>query len=1171
MSQTRSDSGFEKFKTRRWSTGAGKKGHSEESEESDFTTPTNRLNLEQNPLDHASPSLHRLSRAFSVPLPSQIGHLKNPKRSPLPSSPGFTTPSTQAGPDMVHFHELSLELADSVQMVIQTLLRLSPPQIFDPAKEQFSACALPFPTPSVSALFTIMKSLNFMSTNMAAFSTPLSSLSSDTPHSTDSGHTFNPTISNAPSQAPQTQVHDFDIGETLQSVGDALSGIAADVAVDLVLFHGDVGMKHISVRGDEIGLSYTLSHIVRQILATAHFGDSVQVGLYLVAPVAVSPEAGDSSVFEVPLDATEPADATSQPDPNTPLRCTFQITHAFVQHGVGESRSPETSTRTKPSVDSPILHRLLHHTKASFTHELADTAFTCKLSITLERGSPAVVNPALVLSEIDPILQAFPDFKLSGEPTLEELSQFVGTLKGKKVSLYAHANGIFAQHLTSYLASWGLDVSYVSSDSDAEGSPVREAPTPPSVEYPPTLGEAFSGGPILQTLPEQDSPQSAPLAAKAQSRSPSFILIDDDISVLRERLQKLRAELSQPFQLSRKRPNLAANHRPRSSPQVTRAIGHCTPTTSARSATVILHFTSLANFKLVKAILQSVLGPSSGAPSRLPEVIVIPKPAGPRRVLTSLHTAATKPIVDPFFSPIATSPISPGLNPAVSYFPQNASPKSPMTRPSSSPRGLSHQSLRSPRSAFELSDTFGLPPSPLGLSEGMDYFSEAAEKLGSSPSSGLVIQSPNGQPAGIFFHPPRSRNSRPSSQSVSVEHGPVYSRGSRRHSDTAERTRQAGGVTFLNLPGPMPQRRPTPPHPLDAIRSGASTPLNTGPDEGANDTGTATGVRQATKRATAAEALIKTTSPPPPSRTSPTSATVPRRSSGPRRSQFENTSSSSSPMRRAKVSEPNIVPPISVLIVEDNPINQTLLSTFMRKKKIKYDVAKNGEEAVEKWSSGRFHLILMDIQMPVMDGISATKEIRRLEKLNNSQGYPGTPQTEGQRTPSDVSNDSRMSSTPFRSSVIIVALTASSLQSDRVAALAAGCNDFLTKPVSLDWLNSKIIEWGSIKALQMFADNRPDFMKSVSAGQTAQAQNIARRLHMPEGRVSPSPSRPLSQPVVPGTFSPTGQMSSPSSTDEQTPVGRSLIHKSLGPIQESSNGTSEWNTSEYFTLFTFQQ
>lgn len=196
--------------------------------------------------------------------------------------------------------------------------------------------------------------------------------------------------------------------------------------------------------------------------------------------------------------------------------------------------------------------------------------------------------------------------------------------------------------------------------------------------------------------------------------------------------------------------------------------------------------------------------------------------------------------------------------------------------------------------------------------------------------------------------------------------------------------------------------------------------------------------------------------------------------------------------------------------------------------------------------------------MPVMDGISATKEIRRLEKLNSSQGYPGTPQTEGQRTPSDSSNDSRMSSSPFRSSVIIVALTASSLQSDRVAALAAGCNDFLTKPVSLEWLNSKIIEWGSIKALQMFADCRPEFVRTVSAGQTVQAQNIARRLHMPEGRVSPSPGRPVSQPVVSGAVS-TGA----GSPDDAPPMGSStpsLGYKSFGGlVQEQSHGTPELN------------
>ena len=205
-------------------------------------------------------------------------------------------------------------------------------------------------------------------------------------------------------------------------------------------------------------------------------------------------------------------------------------------------------------------------------------------------------------------------------------------------------------------------------------------------------------------------------------------------------------------------------------------------------------------------------------------------------------------------------------------------------------------------------------------------------------------------------------------------------------------------------------------------------------------------------------------------------------------------------------------------MVPDNPINQTILSTFMRKKKIKYDVAKNGEEAVQKWRSGGFHLILvslsqesnftiltgpqMDIQMPVMDGIQATKEIRQLEAVTCT---PSTPQSDGSaRTPSDVaSSESRTSTSPYRSSVIIVALTASSLQSDRVAALAAGCNDFLTKPVSLQWLNNKIIEWGSIKALQMWADLRPEAAKSISMEQSTQAQAVARRLHVPEGRATP--------------------------------------------------------------------
>jgi CheY-like chemotaxis protein len=62
----------------------------------------------------------------------------------------------------------------------------------------------------------------------------------------------------------------------------------------------------------------------------------------------------------------------------------------------------------------------------------------------------------------------------------------------------------------------------------------------------------------------------------------------------------------------------------------------------------------------------------------------------------------------------------------------------------------------------------------------------------------------------------------------------------------------------------------------------------------------------------------------------------------------------------------------------DNPINQTILTTFMRKKKIKYDVAKNGEEAVQKWRSGTFHLILVsDTPVKLVSSEALTSRICR--------------------------------------------------------------------------------------------------------------------------------------------------------------------------------------------------
>lgn len=163
-----------------------------------------------------------------------------------------------------------------------------------------------------------------------------------------------------------------------------------------------------------------------------------------------------------------------------------------------------------------------------------------------------------------------------------------------------------------------------------------------------------------------------------------------------------------------------------------------------------------------------------------------------------------------------------------------------------------------------------------------------------------------------------------------------------------------------------------------------------------------------------------------------------------------------------------VLPSISVLVVEDNSINQAILGAFLRKHKIHYQMAKNGQEAVDKWRKGGFHLVLMDIQLPVKSGIEATKEIRHLEKINRIGVFAQheLTNTNYNSTNFEITDEEKLDLNVFRSPVIIVALTASSNSSvDKKTALTAGCNDFLTKPVNLVWLQNKITEWGCMQAL----------------------------------------------------------------------------------------------------------
>jgi CheY-like chemotaxis protein len=103
-----------------------------------------------------------------------------------------------------------------------------------------------------------------------------------------------------------------------------------------------------------------------------------------------------------------------------------------------------------------------------------------------------------------------------------------------------------------------------------------------------------------------------------------------------------------------------------------------------------------------------------------------------------------------------------------------------------------------------------------------------------------------------------------------------------------------------------------------------------------------------------------------------------------------------------------------LLVAEDNDSNYILM-TYILKKAYQYERAKNGLEAVEMVEKGEYDLVLMDIKMPVMGGLEATKKIKEI-----------------------------------RPELPIIAVTANAFDSDRQAAFDAGCDDFLSKPISSD-------------------------------------------------------------------------------------------------------------------------
>jgi CheY-like chemotaxis protein len=106
--------------------------------------------------------------------------------------------------------------------------------------------------------------------------------------------------------------------------------------------------------------------------------------------------------------------------------------------------------------------------------------------------------------------------------------------------------------------------------------------------------------------------------------------------------------------------------------------------------------------------------------------------------------------------------------------------------------------------------------------------------------------------------------------------------------------------------------------------------------------------------------------------------------------------------------------PLRILLAEDNQVNQKLASRILEQMGYRTDIASNGLEAVESIERQIYDVILMDVQMPEMDGLDATRNIRKLNDVTQPH---------------------------------IIAMTANAMEGDREMCIAAGMNDYISKPI----------------------------------------------------------------------------------------------------------------------------
>ena len=504
-------------------------------------------------------------------------------------------------------------------------------------------------------------------------------------------------------QSINQTLRDFDLGEMIQGVADLHSGQAARQGVDLVLSNIESSIKLVSGYGDAEGLEFLVGHvsmpfmfvlihpqIVRQILQAASAGDTLDIGLSVES-------SSNTQSFSCTISFTHISPRLPESPAATPKAERNPFTNLAESNSNGRARLETDLCRHLLQQQCAMLD-----VKSSDAEESTLTRTVYGLNLSLQHGSP-LEEPQILSVEEEAVRQPFPAISLPREPTMRELVAFQQTLRGVNIDLRSAHDSIFADHLVAALTAWGMEVTKL-----ADGH----------TENPGSIHESSS-------------------SSKSDTRWGQIIMIDDDVSALRKELLRMRGYF--PSLFGPRPPMLGRLY---SSPLIrwdaAQQMG--TPT--------LVHFTSLANYHRVRDTISAFFGAASAV---APSVIVIPKPVGPRRLLTALHTAVRSPPVDPSFSPIATSPRSPRVNAA-------SSSRASLSNGDDHVRanGFAENTLPT----VDTSTASDASPGDIVATPASEYFAN-----GSRPAPGpaaLVMQSPDGRPVGMYFGPVANGDSKPS-------------------------------------------------------------------------------------------------------------------------------------------------------------------------------------------------------------------------------------------------------------------------------------------------------------------------------------------------------------------------------------------------------------------------